>query len=76
VNKNENTEKFIRTFSLIFPDLEQLKKELSDYASDLSISGMKTEEISEELYNYTSDIYGSINHQGFMDWINANNISR
>ncbi|MCX6160861.1 MAG: hypothetical protein NTV87_05940 [Ignavibacteriae bacterium] len=76
VNKNENTEKFIRTFSLIFPDLEQLKKELSDYASDLSISGMKTEEISEELYSYTSDIYGSINYQGFMDWINANNINR
>jgi hypothetical protein len=61
---------FISEFDLIFPDMNQLKKETEVILGE--IKGKETKEKIEEVDAYISEFYGKINRENLAVWLGTN----
>lgn len=71
-NKNSDKPKLINAFDLSFPDEKKLANELSNYIMLLRTSGKTEEDIPEEIIKYMFDVYGNVNNDNFLKWVNEN----
>lgn len=71
-NKNPGNPQLINAFDLSFPDEKKLADELSNYMMLLRTSGKTEEDIQEELIKYMFDVYGNVNNENFLKWVNEN----
>jgi len=64
--------KLINTFNLNFIHENELKDNLGNYLTILRKAGRNDYEIKNEFYFYFNDIYGKVNKENFLHWVENN----